>query len=426
MKKNFINITLLFLCPLLAMAQLQRSDAFKEQYKLKEVVILSRHNIRSSLSVNGSMLQKMTPHEWIKWSAAPSELTLRGGALETIMGQFFRKWTVDEGLFTENAVPTVDEVNFYANSMQRTIATAQYFSSGFMPVANLHINHRFTPSKMDPVFFPALTKSSEAFKAQALKEIAAMGGKKGIVGINEGLKDSYQLIERVLDLKNSPACKSGEVCAFNDYNTQLKLEKGDEPNMKGSLKFANSASDALILQYYEDTDPVQAAFGQKLSNDEWEKIAKVKDVYGDVLFTAPIVAVNVAHPLLVYMKDELNAKNRRFTFLCGHDSNIASVNAALEVEEYSLPQSIEKKTPIGSKLVFEKWVDKAGKEFVAVNIVYQTTEQLRNVTLLNLENRPVVFSLKLKGLKANPDGLYSIESVNDRFDKAIRAYEEIK
>ena len=63
MKKNFINITLLFLCPLLAMAQLQRSDAFKEQYKLKEVVILSRHNIRSSLSVNGSMLQKMTPHE---------------------------------------------------------------------------------------------------------------------------------------------------------------------------------------------------------------------------------------------------------------------------------------------------------------------------------------------------------------------------
>ena len=426
MKKNFINITLLFLCPLLAMAQLQRSDAFKEQYKLKEVVILSRHNIRSSLSVNGSMLQKMTPHQWIKWSAAPSELTLRGGALETIMGQFFRKWTIDEGLFTENAVPTVDEVNFYANSMQRTIATAQYFSSGFMPVANLHINHRFTPSKMDPVFFPALTKSSEAFKAQALKEIAAMGGKKGIVGINEGLKDSYQLIERVLDLKNSPACKSGEVCAFNDYNTQLKLEKGDEPNMKGSLKFANSASDALILQYYEDTDPVQAAFGQKLSNDEWEKIAKVKDVYGDVLFTAPIVAVNVAHPLLVYMKDELNAKNRKFTFLCGHDSNIASVNAALEVEEYSLPQSIEKKTPIGSKLVFEKWVDKAGKEFVAVNIVYQTTEQLRNVTLLNLENRPVVFSLKLKGLKANPDGLYSIESVNDRFDKAIRAYEEIK
>ncbi|AVM51042.1 histidine-type phosphatase [Capnocytophaga sp. oral taxon 878] len=426
MRIRVMNLMLLLLCPLLAMAQLERSQAFRDQYKLKEVVILSRHNIRSSLSVNGSMLQKMTPHQWIKWSAAPSELTLRGGALETIMGQFFRKWTIDEGLFVENATPSVDEVHFYANSMQRTVATAQYFSSGFMPLANLRIHHRFTPSKMDPVFFPALTKSSEAFKAQAMKEIAAMGGKKGIVGINEGLKDSYQLLEKVLDLKNSPACKGGELCAFDDYNTKLILEKGDEPNMKGSLKFANSASDAFILQFYEDKDPVQAGFGHKLTAAEWEKIAKVKDVYGDVLFTAPIVAVNVAHPLLVYMKDELNAKNRKFTFLCGHDSNIASVGAALEIEEYSLPKSIEKKTPIGSKLVFEKWVDKAGKEFVSVNIVYQTTEQLREVQLLDMENPPVVFPLKLKGITANADGLYTLESVNGRFDKAIRAYEAIK
>ena len=114
-----------------------------------------------------------------------------------------------------------------------------------------------------------------------------------------------------------------------------------------------------------------------------------------------------------------------FRSLC-HDSNIASVGAALEIEEYSLPKSIEKKTPIGSKLVFEKWVDKAGKEFVSVNIVYQTTEQLREVQLLDMENPPVVFPLKLKGITANADGLYTLESVNGRFDKAIRAYEAIK
>ena len=102
------------------------------------------------------------------------------------------------------------------------------------------------------------------------------------------------------------------------------------------------------------------------------------------------------------------------------------MNAALEVEEYSLPKSIEKKTPIGSKLVFEKWVDNSGKEFVSVNIVYQTTEQLRGIELLDMQNPPVVFPLKLKGVQANADGLYTLESVNDRFDKAIRAYEAIK
>ena len=424
---SFVLLLILaLLCPALAQAQLQRSEAFKGKYKLKEVVILSRHNIRSPLSTNGSALSKMTPHEWTNWSSAASELTLRGGVLETEMGQFFRKWTIETGLFKDNYVPTIDEVNVYANSMQRCIATAQYFSGGFMPVANLRVNHRYVPSKMDPIFFPRLTKSTEAFRTEAMKQINAMGGKEGLVGINKSLKESYDLIAKVLDMKQSEYYKKGEIKDFVNNDTQITLELNQEPGMKGSLKNANSASDAFILQYYEEPDGMKAAFGHKLTTEDWTKIAKVKDVYGDVLFTAPIVAVNVAHPLLQYMYDELNDKDRKFTFLCGHDSNIASVDAALGVEDYSLPNSIEKKTPIGSKLVVEKWVDAAGKAYVAVNLVYQSTDQLKQMSLLDLQHAPQVFSLKLKGLNQNTDGLYTFEDVNARFLQAIRAYDDIK
>ena len=419
-------LILTIICPALAQAQLQRSEAFKGKYKLKEVVILSRHNIRSPLSTNGSALSKMTPHEWTNWSSAASELTLRGGVLETEMGQFFRKWTIETGLFKDNYVPTIDEVNVYANSMQRCIATAQYFSGGFMPVANLRVNHRYVPSKMDPIFFPRLTKSTEAFRTEAMKQINAMGGKEGLVGINKSLKESYDLIAKVLDMKQSEYYKKGEIKDFVNNDTQITLELNQEPGMKGSLKNANSASDAFILQYYEEPDGMKAAFGHKLTTEDWTKIAKVKDVYGDVLFTAPIVAVNVAHPLLQYMYDELNDKDRKFTFLCGHDSNIASVDAALGVEEYSLPNSIEKKTPIGSKLVLEKWVDAAGKTYIAVNLVYQSTDQLKQMSLLDLQHAPQVFSLKLKGLNQNTDGLYTFEDVNALFLQAIRAYDDIK
>lgn len=419
-------LILTIICPALAQAQLQRSEAFKGKYKLKEVVILSRHNIRSPLSTNGSALSKMTPHEWTNWSSAASELTLRGGVLETEMGQFFRKWTIETGLFKDNYVPTIDEVNVYANSMQRCIATAQYFSGGFMPVANLRVNHRYVPSKMDPIFFPRLTKSTEAFRTEAMKQINAMGGKEGLVGINKSLKESYDLIAKVLDMKQSEYYKKGEIKDFVNNDTQITLELNQEPGMKGSLKNANSASDAFILQYYEEPDGMKAAFGHKLTTEDWTKIAKVKDVYGDVLFTAPIVAVNVAHPLLQYMYDELNDKDRKFTFLCGHDSNIASVDAALGVEVYSLPNSIEKKTPIGSKLVLEKWVDAAGKAYIAVNLVYQSTDQLKQMSLLDLQHAPQVFSLKLKGLNQNTDGLYTFEDVNARFLQAIRAYDDIK
>ena len=419
-------LILTIICPALAQAQLQRSEAFKGKYKLKEVVILSRHNIRSPLSTNGSALSKMTPHEWTNWSSAASELTLRGGVLETEMGQFFRKWTIETGLFKDNYVPTIDEVNVYANSMQRCIATAQYFSGGFMPVANLRVNHRYVPSKMDPIFFPRLTKSTEAFRTEAMKQINAMGGKEGLIGINKSLKESYDLIAKILDMKQSEYYKKGEIKDFVNNDTQITLELNQEPGMKGSLKNANSASDAFILQFYEEPDALKAAFGHKLSIEDWTKIAKVKDVYGDVLFTAPIVAVNVAHPLLQYMYDELNDKDRKFTFLCGHDSNIASVDAALGVEEYSLPNSIEKKTPIGSKLVLEKWVDAAGKAYIAVNLVYQSTDQLKQMSLLDMQHTPQIFSLKLKGLNQNTDGLYTFEDINARFLQAIRAYDDIK
>lgn len=413
----------ILLLPACAVA-LTRPDGFNDKYDLEEMVVLSRHNIRAPLSGNGSALANLTSHEWTDWSSAPSELTLRGGALETIMGQYFRKYLADQGLFPENYVPTTDDVNIYANSMQRTIATAQYFSSGFMPTANLTVNHRFSPSQMDPVFNPRLTKVNPEFVAEAMKEIAAMGGKKGIRGINEDLKENYALIAEVLDLENSPAGKEG-MKAFDNYDTQILLEAGKEPTMKGSLKDANSASDAFILQYYEEPDSVKAGFGRALTRDQWAQIAEIKDVYGDVLFSAPIVAVNVANPLLRYMYDELNADKRKFTFLVGHDSNIASVASALGVEGYELPNAIEKKTPIGSKLVMEKWQGKDGNEYVSLNLVYQSPDQLRNLSLLDLENPPMVFPLKLKGLTPNEDGLYRLEDINRRFAECFAAYENI-
>lgn len=416
-----------FINPELILAQSKKSKTFKDTYELKEVVILSRHNIRAPLSGNNSVLGKITTHTWTDWTANASELTLKGGILETMMGQYFRKWLEDENLFKEGYCPNADEVNIYANSMQRTIATAEYFKTGFFPTCNMPVYHRFVPSKMDPIFFPRLTKVSEDFKSQALKEINAMGGKKGIVGINESLKTSYDLIERVTDMKNSPACKEDKICSLNDYNTQLVFKLGEEPNMSGSLKLANQIADALILQYFEVANDKEAAFGHTLTTEDWENISKIKDVYGDVLFAAPIVAANVAHPLLVYMQDELKSNVRKFTFLVGHDSNICSVANALQFEEYSLPNTIERKTPIGSKLVFEKWIDKKTKqEFFSINLVYQTTDQLRQLTPLGLDNPPANYPMKISGLTANEFGLYTSDEVIGRFEKAIKAYEDIK
>ena len=432
MLRAIIASALALIClgtPTILNAQAQRSQEFKDKYRLKEAVVLSRHNIRSPLSDSKSDLGRMTPHEWTKWSAGKSELTSRGGALETMMGQYFRKWAVDAGMFPENYTPTADDLNIIANSMQRCIATAQYFSSGFMPVGGVRVIHRYTPSKMDPLFNPQLTKVSPEFVATAMEQINAMGGKKGIVGINEAIAPNYEFIQEVMDTKDSPMAKSNDpkLKDFTNYNTEIVLEKFKEPSMKAgsALKDLNAASDAFILQYYEEPDSVKAAFGKKLTRDQWSQLAHIKDVYQDVLFTAPIVAVNVANPLIQYMYDELRSPDRKFTFLVGHDSNLSSVATALGVEEYELPDAIEKKTPIGSKIVIEKFEGADGQEYADINIVYQTVDQLRNMELLSLDNPPMIYPLSLKGLEKNADGLYKLADLENRFEEALAAYDAI-
>ena len=413
-RSNIILGFLLLFVSFSAFSQQQRPTGFGERYTLKQVVVLSRHNIRSPLSGRSSSLQRITPHEWYHWSSAPSELSLRGGALETMMGQYFRKWLVNEGLMQENEIPIEGTMRFYANSLQRTIATAQYFSSGMLPVANVHIEHHCEVGRMDSVFAPQITNDNEDFKTLAQQQISAMGGEKGQIGIGEKMMDNYKVLEYVLDMDQSKACLEGDSCHFRTDDAHVYLIKYREPGMGGSLRLACQAADALILQYYEEPDAVKAAFGHILSWKDWESISAIKDWYGDVLFTAPAVARQVARPLLRTLLKELQNDERKFTFLCGHDSNIASVLAALDAENYSLPLTIEKKTPIGCKLVIEKYEDRESHLFVALNLVYQSTEQMRDMTLLDLDNPPQKFPICLKGLNANADGLYPYEAFEER------------
>lgn len=396
-----------------------------EGYKLQQVVMLSRHNIRSPLSSNGSALAIATPHQWFNWTSEASELSLRGGVLETQMGEYVRTWLEAEGLVDHNWQPAEGEVRFYANSKQRTIATAQYFSSGMLPVANVTIETKASFDEMDPVFKPQLTFVSDTYNEAALAQIAELGGSDGMEGVAADLANNYELLADVCDYQDSEGYKSGELTDLVTTDTNIVLEAGAEPAMEGSLKIATQLADALVLQYYEETDPLKAGFGHDLTLDQWKQISKIKDVYGDVLFTTPLVSANVANPLLRELASELEQEGRKFTFLCGHDSNIGSALAALGVTDYELPNTIECKTPIGSKLVFERWANEDGNEFARVRLMYQSTNQLRNLTMLQNGEQPQTFDLEFDGLQKNADGLYAFDDLRERFEESIATYDKI-
>lgn len=408
-------------CEMLASTYAASGSLSHPGYTLEKVVVLSRHNIRSPLSGNGSVLGNITPHEWFTWSSKPSELSTRGGVLETQMGQFFRKWLEQEELFPENYMPEDGAVRFYANSMQRTIATAQYFSSGLLPVANVSIEHHEQLNKMDPVFHPQLTFVSDSYCAAATEQVNALYGKAML-----DLEDNYALLADVIDMEDSESYRSGAVSELHADDMQLILKENAEPNMTGSLKTACSVSDALVLQFYEESDPLRAGFGNALSLREWQDISEIKDVYGDVLFTAPLIATNVANPLLREIRSGLSEDGRKFSFLCGHDSNVGSVLAALDAEDYTLPGAIEAKTPIGCKLVFSLWRTSDGTRACSLDLVYQTTWQLHEMPLLSLSAPPAVYPVALRGMTRNADGLYYADDMMEHLDKSIAAFDAIK
>jgi phosphoserine phosphatase len=395
-----------------------RTTLSREGYTLEKSVVLSRHNIRAPLSGEGSALSTITPHEWFEWSAPASQLSVRGGTLETEMGQYFRKWLEKEGLFEPNYRPEDGAVRIYANSKQRTIATAEFFAAGLLPVDGIDVEYHSDFDTMDPVFNPVFTYSSDDYAADATEEIIEKFGP-----VIEDLSDNYSLLEDVIDVKESDDYKSGSFTGFDTGDSEFSIEEGKEPSVSGSLKKACQISDALVLQYFEEEDEKKAAFDHDLTTEQWEAISEIKDVYGDTLFTAPLVATNVAHPLLQEIESELTADGRQFSFLCGHDSNLASVIAALDVSDYSLPDTIEKKTPIGAKLVINTWKDGSGEEYITLDLVYQKTEQLRSMSLLDDNNPPAIYTLQLEGLKANENGMYKAADVLDRFKSAINAYD---
>jgi len=418
MKPLLLSLLLLLLCGVEIKAQTKRSDDFHARYQLKEVVVMSRHNIRSPLS-SGADYQRVTPNEWFAWSSPGSQLSLRGGVLETEMGQFFRKWVVSEGLLPDNYRLEADEVLFYANSRQRTFATAKYFSAGFLPFANVEITHKLDEDKMDPVFTAKFTKMNDAYRQQVLSEILSLNG--GPQAWMSQMQPTLTLMEEVLDMAHSPAAANDTTHFWYD-DSQFKIEKGDEPRLTGGIKLANSAADALVLQSYESES--LSAFGHELTAEQWRDICGVKEVYDGLLFSTHSAAVNLAYPLVSRIREELQLNDRKFMFLCGHDCNIATIGAALGLQYPETEQAFEKHTPIGSKLVFEKWSD-GTEEFVAINLVYQSVSQLQGRTLLDLNTTPMVKTVTVEGLTANSDGLYRFAELDARFAEAMAEYEAI-
>lgn len=392
-----------------SMGQAAGLDDLDSEYRLQQIIVLSRHNIRAPLAGPQSAMYKVTNHPWHDFGVASGELTARGAYMERKMGWYFRGYVEQKNLWLKGGKPSAQDICFTANGFQRTIATAENFAAGFCPDSGVKVNYKGAVGDADPVFLPGTEGHKAVFAEKNAAELAALGGSDTLLaGIVPGLTAAAQVFDRpVLSVEG------------------LMIKVDDRLHVRGGLRPVMQACDALTLQYYELGDS-RASFGHELGFKEWQEIAAVKDLGIHVYRHVPTLARAIASPMLSVIRGELNDQARKFTFLCGHDTNVATVMGALEVMENSLPDTIEQEAPIGSKLVLEKWQDKEGKNLVRLQLVYPKTSQLIGAEDLTADNPPCFLTLHLQGIKTNEYGLMDMNAFQQRLADAIKSDEELR
>ncbi len=381
----------------------------------EQVLILARHSIRAPLSGGGSVLDRCTDKAWIDFGAPAGELTAKGGLIGISLGQYMRRYLREQGFILEEEDLAKGSVRFYANAKQRTIATARAFAAGFLPLADLPVETACALDEKDDTFLPLLHFVNDDLYTDALEAGLAAAGAKEFEEVMEHLEEAMDLLCKVLGKDRSEAFPGGE----HIYS----LTEGEEPSLSGPLCDATSVVDALTLQLYEEPD--YGAFKEKLSLEDWQLLHSIVDTYHTILFSNPLLCRDMASPLLREIKGELGAEGRLFTFLSGHDSTFFTLLASLEAEPYLLPDAVEQRVPIGSLLVFERFL-KGEEAFYQISLVYADPEQLGTNLVLDEENAAKKVLLHFEGLPENEDGYIPEEALLGRIDEALARAEEIR
>jgi glucose-1-phosphatase len=274
-----------------------------------------------------------------------------------------------------------------------------------------------------PLFYDQGPKEGIVFDTVAFQEEA----RRELVQLMKA--PSYDFLEDVLQYSHSLRAKTKGSKHFDSFVDVQRYfhdkASGDrlEPVMIGDLKVANRASDALILMYYEAPNYLKANFNREFSFDDMCRLASIKDQYDAILFSAPIIAVNISHCMLENVYSEMKCNWHRFCFLCSHDSMIHALLSALRVEDYKLENTIEEKTPIGVKFLLEKWVNPTTcKQYIKARLLYQSTEQIQEMQLLDLDNPPMSCELSFTGLKKEGNGMYRYDDFMNHIEKTLDAY----
>ncbi|HEY2233410.1 MAG TPA: histidine-type phosphatase [Candidatus Angelobacter sp.] len=395
--------------------------------QLKMVVILTRHGVRSPLSVR--TVQDPWPENQQDWSVDyPGDLTPAGEELVRLMGAYYHEYYSHRGLLPRNC--PAKEVSIWADNEERTVQTGRELAQGLAGRSsgcNISVNFRRPyspctlsedknscqrPSSNDQLFHP-LSSSDDAAGLQAIAD-----------DINSRYSDLLKQYRKPFADLKATLCPAKGDCLPLDCPSQPQAQcayyssKDKKLHWDGPFNVGSTASEIFLLEYANGLPCAKVGWGRVTFNTPnkdlncsstgqlFRQMQEIHTAYFQETQRALYIAAIQSIPLVVKIADKLDKAMQpkppaeRLVIFSGHDTNIANVAALLGLS-WKLPDLPDNDTPPAGALVFELYKDSQTDTYwLQARYVYQLLEQLRTKAVLTLDQPPKWIELTFPGCES--------------------------
>ncbi|MBZ4195247.1 histidine-type phosphatase [Mycoplasma tauri] len=310
-------------------------------------IIFSRHGLRYPFHAEEKW-DTLFNKKIVSWNfdkSLSAHLSEKGAMIELAFGQFLKKYL---NVTKETTLKVI------ANSTSRTFETAQLLSLGLKPASDININCLDKSFMKDTPDFNVSHEEGSSIDINLIKKYDKKAEKEGV----------FKKINELFNLDAN--------CRYNKDEYWSIFTDGWFKT-KGRLFYSSSFSDILQLKYYFGHNYDEIFKSDNFVND-LKIMLKSKDYVLDLLSGDKEKIINSDHSIYKLIKKEFK-NNDDITLIVGHDTNIASIFAALEL---NMPEHGQiEKYPIGSKLIFTINDD----ESFDLEYLFYTHEDIRNMNL---------------------------------------------
>jgi len=177
-------------------------------------------------------------------------------------------------------------------------------------------------------------------------------------------------LTQVLDCQIVACDLTAQPTRFADKEGRVKIS--------GGLDTASTLAQILLLEYTDGKPMDQVGWG-KVTPAQVADLSALHALEFNTVARPKAIARFGAKPLLAEIDAGLFGEGAAYTLLVGHDTNIAQVAGALDMN-FQAPGLAQNDPAPGGALIFEKWRDAKGAETVSVRYRAQSLEEIRNLS----------------------------------------------